>query len=229
MNGLVWWLRRLLVEPDDADRDAGSLVRRRVIVVATLLAGTAMLGLLLRVRPGDAWFYQLGLLQAGVWAAGGLGSGPLRLARPTISRRQSVVAGLAVGLALGAVFLAGAVSVRDIGVLRGAVTSVLQYASGNALAAAAVVAVANGVGEELFFRGAVYAAANGQRPVLASTLVYAAATTATGNVMLVFAAAVVGLVLGLQRRHSGGVLAPVVGHAAWSLLMLFGLPRIFST
>ena len=89
------------------------------------------------------------------------------------------------------------------------------------------MAVANGVAEEIFFRGAVFAAATRHLPVVVSTLVYTATTVATGNLILVFAAIAVGLVLGLQRRATGGVLTPTITHVTWSLLMLLVLPLFF--
>jgi membrane protease YdiL (CAAX protease family) len=88
------------------------------------------------------------------------------------------------------------------------------------------ITVVNGVAEELFFRGALYAAIP-RHPVLVSTLAYTIATLATGNVMLGFAAILLGLVVGLERRASGGVLAPVLTHVTWSTSMLFLLPLIF--
>ncbi len=54
------------------------------------------------------------------------------------------------------------------------------------------------------------------------------ATLATGNVMLAFAALVLGLVVGLERRASGGVLGPILTHVTWSLSMLVVLPAVFS-
>ena len=59
-----------------------------------------------------------------------------------------------------------------------------------------------------------------------STLLYAGATFASGNGMLVFAAVVLGLVVGLQRRVTGGVLAPILTHVTWSMSMLFLLPPL---
>jgi membrane protease YdiL (CAAX protease family) len=44
----------------------------------------------------------------------------------------------------------------------------------------------------------------------------------------VFAAFVLGLVVGLQRRAGGGVLAPILTHISWSMTMLFALPPIFA-
>jgi membrane protease YdiL (CAAX protease family) len=84
----------------------------------------------------------------------------------------------------------------------------------------------NGVAEELFFRGAAYAAIP-RHPVPATTAAYAVATFATGNVMLAFAAVLLGIVVGLERRASGGVLAPVLTHVTRSLAMLFALPPLF--
>jgi hypothetical protein len=44
--------------------------------------------------------------------------------------------------------------------------------------------------------------------------------------MLVFAAAVLGVLVGMQRRVSGGVLAPMLTHVTWSTGMLLVLPPI---
>ena len=58
-------------------------------------------------------------------------------------------------------------------------------------------------------------------------MAYVIATLATGNVMLAFAAILLGVVVGLERRASGGVLAPILTHCAWSLSMLLALPLLF--
>jgi uncharacterized protein len=64
--------------------------------------------------------------------------------------------------------------------------------------------------------------------VLISTVIYSLATVAGGNPVLVFAAAVLGTVVGLQRRAGGGVLAPILTHLTWSSAMLFALPPLFA-
>ncbi len=61
-----------------------------------------------------------------------------------------------------------------------------------------------------------------------TTLAYAVATLATGNVMLGFAAVLLGTVVGLQRRATGGILAPILTHVTWSVSMLFALPLLFA-
>jgi membrane protease YdiL (CAAX protease family) len=87
--------------------------------------------------------------------------------------------------------------------------------------------LANGVGEEVFFRGALYAALRDHTPVAASTAVYTLATTTTRNPALVLAAAAMGGLFGLQRRASGGLQAPLLTHLTWSALMLRYLPPLF--
>ncbi len=61
-----------------------------------------------------------------------------------------------------------------------------------------------------------------------TTVAYTLATAATGNVMLAFAAVLLGVVVGLERRASGGILAPILTHCTWSLTMLFALPLVFA-
>jgi hypothetical protein len=58
-----------------------------------------------------------------------------------------------------------------------------------------------------------------------STLIYVAVTAATGNIALILAAMVMGVIFSLQRSHSGGILAPSVTHVLWSTLMILALPR----
>ena len=45
--------------------------------------------------------------------------------------------------------------------------------------------------------------------------------------MLAFAAILLGTVVGLERRASGGILAPILTHVTWSTAMLFALPALF--
>jgi uncharacterized protein len=87
--------------------------------------------------------------------------------------------------------------------------------------------LANGLAEEIFFRGALYAAIGDRHPVLTSTAVYGLATAATRNPALVLASLVMGGLLGLQRRASGGIQAPALTHLTWSVLMLRFLPPLF--
>jgi membrane protease YdiL (CAAX protease family) len=127
------------------------------------------------------------------------------------------------------VFVLGALLVRSIDFLEpleDQVVSVIDYADQGSLPIIIVITTVNGIAEELFFRGGAYAAIT-RSPVLWTTLAYAVATLATGNVMLSFSAVLLGLVCGLERRASGGILAPILTHCTWSLAMLLVLPVVF--
>ena len=212
--------------PRDHDQPDREFRRRRIVVGVVLVIGATLLGFSLAVEPGDALFYLLTLAVAATWIVGGLLSGPLHLGYEYVRgrARRPVLTPLAIGLIAAAVFLLGALIVREIAPLRDYVVSVLEHARKGNLTLIAIVTVVNGVAEEVFFRGALFAAIGRRRPVLISTVVYALATTATGNPMLVFAAVTLGTVLALQRRASGGVLGPIITHVVWSTAMLFTLP-----
>lgn len=211
-------------EPDEAFR------RRRAVAVVTLVLGAVLLGLSLATDPGDAAFYPLTLAVALVWFLGGILSGPLHLGAIEFrgSLRRPVVTPLALGLAAAAVFVVGGLVIREIGPLRNVVNDVLQHAQQGNLALVFVLTLVNGAAEEVFFRGALYAAVGQHRPVLVSTVVYVVVTIATGNVMLVFAAVLMGTLFGLQRRASGGILASMITHLVWSTAMILVLPPLLA-
>lgn len=179
-----------------------------------------LLALSFRTEPGGSWFYPAAIGLAAAWAVGALLAGPPPLGD------GSLVRPVLVGLALAAAFVAGALVVRRIPPLDDQVGSVTAYADRGSGLLVVLVAVVTGMAEELFFRGVLYDEVPRQ-PVLGTTLAYTVVTLATGNLMLVFAAAVLGVVAGWERRRSGGVLAPVLVHATWSLMMLLALPRLF--
>ena len=116
--------------------------------------------------------------------------------------------------------------VREIGPLDEQVSKVLDFADQGSLPLLVLVTAVNGVAEEMFFRGAVYDAI-APHPVLWTTLANAAATAAAGNLMLAFAALLLGAVVGLERRATGGIAAPILTHVTWSVTMLFALPALF--
>ena len=123
-------------------------------------------------------------------------------------------------------FIVGAFIVRLISLLADQVRAVLDFAGeGTSPVLLLVVTVLNGIAEEMFFRGALYASIR-KHQVLITSIAYAIATAATGNVMLAFAALVLGVVVGLERRASGGILAPILTHLVWSVTMLYALPGL---
>ncbi len=224
------WLRNALVEKVPRDhRDTPAALRRRQWVTGIVVVlGGIVLGLSLRLEPGSGSFYAGSLALSAVWAAGAFASGPLYLGR--IARRdvhvRPVVTPILIGLALAAVFVVGGLVVRQIPFLAGQVADVVAFADEGSLPILVLITAATGAAEELFFRGAAYAATP-RHPVLVTTLLYTLATYATGNVMLTFAAVLLGVVVGLERRASGGILGPILTHLSWSLTMLFALPLVF--
>lgn len=217
------------VERDHQQSDAAFL-RRRIVVAITLAVGATLLGFSFSVRQGDPAFYALTFGLAATWTLGSLLSGPLHLGH--ILRggtlRRPIITPIAVGLLLAALFLLGAFVVRTIPQLASLAEDVLGYARLGNLWIIFMITLVNGIAEEFFFRGALFAAIGAWHPVLISTVLYASATIAGGNPALVFAAVVLGTVVALQRRASGGILAPILTHITWSLSMLFVLPPIFA-
>ena len=211
-------------QPDEA------FLRRRIVVGITLALGATLLGLSFSVRQGDPAFYPLTFGLAATWTLGSLLSGPLHLGH--ILRggtlRRPIITPIVAGLLLAALFVLGAFVIRTIPALASLTEDVLGYARLGNLWIILVITLVNGIAEELFFRGSLYAAIGTWHPVLISTVLYALATVAGGNPVLVFAAALLGTVVGLERRASGGILAPILTHITWSLSMLLVLPPIFA-
>ncbi len=217
------------VERDHHQSDS-AFRRRRIVVAVVVVLGATLLGISLSVEPSDPAFYPLTFGLAVLWVAGGFASGPLHLGWEGSLRgmRRPILAPVMLGLAAAAVFVVGALAVRDIGTVHRLVNAVLAHARFGSTTVVLLITVLNGMAEEVFFRGALFAAIGRRRPVLISTAVYTVATVATGNFMLVFAALTLGLVLGLERRATGGILAPMLTHVTWSLIMFFALPPLFA-
>ena len=211
-------------------REGPSVVRRRrLIVCVVLVIGAVLLGYSLRSRPGDQSFFVSAVSLGGVWAVGAFLSGPLHLGSINWRGRNQrpVLTGISVGVLLGAVFLAGGLVAREIPPVAERITRVLEYTNHGHLGFIVLIALVNGVAEELFFRGALYTALGRFYPVAISTLLFVCATSASGNAMLGFAALILGTVCALERRATGGVLAPVLTHLVWGLIMVLALPPIF--
>jgi len=166
---------------------------------------------------------------AAVWIAGGLISGPLHLGGICWRGRNQrpVITGTTVGLLLGAAFVAGGLIAREMPTVAALITRVLLFAHHGSFLLVVLITVINGVAEEIFFRGALYTALGRYHPVVISTLLYTGTTMASGNPMLGFAAIILGTVCALERRASGGVLAPVLTHFVWGLIMVLALPPMF--
>lgn len=207
----------------------GVVRRRRVVVAITLVIGAVVLGFSLRRHPGESSFLWLTLVLAAVWIAGGFVSGPLHLGGICWRGRNQrpVITGTTVGLLVGGAFVVGGLIAREIPAVASLITRVLLYAHQGSFLLIVLTTLVNGVAEEIFFRGALYTALGRHRPVVISTLLYIGATMASGNPMLGFAAVILGTVCALERRASGGVLAPALTHLVWGLIMVLALPPMF--
>jgi membrane protease YdiL (CAAX protease family) len=189
-----------------------------------------MLGVGLSTKPGSRAFYASTAATAAVYTIGGFASGPLHLGWVQLQDRtirRPVLTPLATGIGSFGVFYVGGLVVRQVPPLRRAIASVLQYSEQGNDSLVLLVTLANGAAEEVFFRGAVFAALGDRHPVVSSTGIYMLATVPTRNPVLVMAAGAMGGLWGLQRRASNGLQAPVVTHLTWSTLMLKFLPPLF--
>src|SRR4029078_117263 len=195
------------VERDHRQSDR-EFLRRRIVVGIKLVIGATLRGLSLNVPPDSAIFSPLTIGLAATWVIGGFASGPLHLgrinfrrergadttpptppARARAARRRPTTTPTLLGLALAAVFILGAVVVRNIEPLRNITENILAFARYGSLQLLAIITLLNGSAEEIFFRGALFAAIGTWHPVAISTVIYTLTTVATGNVMLVFSAA----------------------------------------
>lgn len=194
------------------------------------LAGAALLGRSLASKPDSKEFYGLTLGVAATWTAGAFASGPLHLGwenTPDQQLRRPLVTPVAMGTAAFGAFYGAALVARRIPLLNRALTDILAFADQGSAPLVTLTTFANGAAEEVFFRGALYAAVGTEHPVAKSTAVYMMATTATRNPALVLASGVMGTLFGLQRQASGGIQAPMLTHLAWSALMLRFMPPLF--
>jgi hypothetical protein len=224
-------VRRSLWEqvPRDHHESAQALRRRQLVTGVVVVVGAVVLGLSLRIEPGNDWFYPATLGLAVVWTAGAFASGPLHLGRTWQGQGpgpRPVLLPVVYGVLLAGVFVVGALLVRQVPWLDHQVRHVLDHADRGSVPLLVLVTAVNGIAEELFFRGALYAATP-RYPVAVTSAAYVVATLATGNLMLAFAAVLLGTLVGLERRASGGIQAPIITHVLWSLAMLLALPLLF--
>ena len=199
--------------------------RRRVVTAIAIVVGTALLAATLRVPRGSAWFTVLALLVAATWTVGSFVSGPIPFQPDRDTPWRTFLGPVVVGIAAFGLFVIGYLVARHLPLVGPALDGVLATADAGPIAVVLFVALVNGAGEELFFRGALHAALEPHHPAIATTFVYVVVTAATGNLALVIAAAVMGALFSLERLSTRGVLAPIVTHLTWSTLMVLALPR----
>ena len=207
----------------------GSAFRQRLVVIITGAIGAAVLAWGLRTHPGSSSFYVGTSALAAVWFLGGMLAGPVQLGWTEHDGhlRRPIIGPIVVGAGLAAVFVAGALVVRHVTVLADRIEGVLAYARRGSWPGILLLTIANGVAEEVYFRGALQPALPPRLQLPATVAIYALITMATGNVILGAASVVLGTIVGLQRRATDGILAPALTHVTWSVLMLVFLPVVF--
>jgi uncharacterized protein len=149
--------------------------------------------------------------------------------RPT---RRLVAMGVLSGLALYALFLAGALVVQATP-LWPRIQSVVDLTRTTAPGMVAVLVIVFGTSpsEEVLWRGAVFARLTrrygaGWRPVVLTTVCYAGFVGLSGSLVLPLAALVCGTVWARQRQVTGSLVPSLVSHALWSLLMFLYIPGL---
>lgn len=216
--------------PRDHWESDEAFARRRKVTIGVSVFGSGLLGLSLATKPGSKAFIASTLGVAATWTVGGFISGPLHrgwMQRPNQGLQRPLVTPVATGALAFTGFYGGALVAREIPPLNRALTSILEFADLGSAPLILLTTLANGIGEEIFFRGALYAAIGENHPVSVSTAVYTLSVVATRNPALVLAAGVMGTLFGLQRRASGGIQAPLLTHVTWGSLMLRYLPPLF--
>ncbi|KYH43923.1 hypothetical protein AZH51_04015 [Branchiibius sp. NY16-3462-2] len=194
--------------------------------MVTLVVGAVLLHVSLTSEPGRGGFYPASVALAVTWAGGAFLAGGVPLDRSTYADRRTWLPGLALGACLVALFSLGGLIVGLVPAINGAIRDVLEYSTRGSFLAVLLIAIGTGACEELFFRGALFSLLQDRHPVVATTAIYTLVTCATGNVMLVFAAALLGALTARQRQVTGSVLAPILTHGLWSLGMVLILPHV---
>ena len=159
------------------------------------------------------------------WIVGSVASGPIPFGTHASSRTAVVLPALGLGLAAFLGFLGADLVGQHLPLVSPALHTILATADAGPPLLVLAVALLNGLGEEFFFRGALFSALGSHHPVAGSTVVYVAVTAATANLALVVAAATMGTLFSLQRKRTGAIVAPTVTHLCWTTLMLLALPR----
>ncbi|HVF06116.1 MAG TPA: CPBP family intramembrane glutamic endopeptidase [Frankiaceae bacterium] len=198
------------------------MTRRRhlPVLAATVVVAAVTTRATFGAQPGSGrqavlTYVLVAVLLLGAYASGGWPVAHRRGRRP-------VVAPALTGVLLFLAFTVLAIVTSWIGPFTRDVTELARHLYSGAAWDLVLGATLAGVAEEVFYRGAVFE--RFRRPVLTATLTHMAATLLVGNVALTLAAGVLGVVLGLSRRASGGWWAPAVTHVVWCLLMLRWLP-----
>ena len=203
-----------------------SLSARRSVTAAVLVVGAVVLSIDLRLPQGSTEFVVLGVVLALVWSI------PTVLFGPSGGRGRTgpwgdLALGAVGGVVMYGLFVAGQAVGEQISWLGGPIRNILDKADAGPSVLITLVALLNGVAEELFFRGSLLDALDPRRPRahVIAFVTYVVVTALVGNIALTVAAIVMGAVLAAERWFSGALFAPIATHVVWSLLVIVALPR----
>ncbi|NNG35641.1 CPBP family glutamic-type intramembrane protease [Nakamurella aerolata] len=238
--------------PPEVPNEAPVAARVWWLLAGAALAGAAALFWTFAAPAGSGWFFLATAVLLAIWLVGGREAAamlpvPLRL----IDRGRPVGKDLSVavfaGLVLASVFVLGGLGLALFPTLQASAAKVLAQQGSAPVALLLVTTALTGAAEEVFFRGALQPALQRSRlggsrqhrrqarpaaravPIVVGALIYGLVTAATGAPLLVFAAVLLGLVVGWQRQVTGALAAPIITHLIWSLAMLLALPPILGS
>jgi len=210
------------VPRDHGETDAVFRHRRRV-VAGVAIAGSGLLGASLTTKPHSPQFYALTLGLAGTWLVGGLRSGPLHLGWVQTGHdkfSRPVITPIAAGVGAFGIFYGAASLARHIPLLNEAITAILQYAHEGSDPLVLATTLANGVGEEIFFRGFWLRAMRAFGAGAIWSMVVPYCMIHYGKPYLEACAAVVaGVVLGSLAMRTRSIYAGFLVHGTVAILM----------
>ena len=198
----------------------------RIIIPALL--GAAGLFISAQAPAGSVQFYLATFFTAAIW----LGSWLLWGNRQCFSGHapRELTRGAAIGIALIALFILGALIVRHIPMLAGPVSDLLDNMRHGSVPITLATLVINGVGEELFFRDVArrqLADVLSPTPaILAQLALYIAVTAAMGIPLLLVASVLIGGIAALEARRADSLISATTLHLVWSTGMAFLLPVV---
>lgn len=190
------------------------------MLTLTLVAAAFVTRAAFAAEPGSgrqtlATYVLAGVLVLGAYASGGWPPAHRRGRRPVVGPALTA-------LLVFVVFAVGAWLVSWVGPVDRAVEAVVRHGRAGPAWEVALGATVAGAAEEVLYRGALWERV--RLPLVTTALAHMATTLLAGNVALTLAAGVLGLVVGLSRRATGGWWAPAVTHVVWTLLVLAWLP-----